>query len=71
MLFRSDVAVWDMRGVEAAGSWDPVALLLAGPMRVRDLVVEGRIVVRDGALTTLDLAAAVARQNFLAKALMQ
>ena len=68
---RADVAIWDMRGVEAAGSWDPVALLLAGPMRVRDLVVEGRVVVRDGVLTTLDLAAAVARQNFLAKALME
>ena len=68
---RADVAIWDMRGVEAAGSWDPVALLLAGPMRVRDLVVEGRVVVRDGVLTTIDLAAAVARQNFLAKALME
>ena len=67
---RADVAVWDMTGVEAAGSWDPVALLLAGPMRVRDLVVEGRVVVRDGALMTMDLAAAVARQNVLVQRLL-
>ena len=67
---RADLAVWDMRGVEAAGSWDPVALLLAGPTRVRDLLVEGRVVVRDGVLTTLDLAAAVGRQNGLVKRMM-
>ena len=67
---RADLAVWDMRGVEAAGSWDPVALLLAGPTRVRDLLVEGRVVVRDGVLTTLDLAAAVGRQNRLVKRMM-
>jgi hypothetical protein len=37
-----------MSGVEAAGSWDPAALLLAGPTRVRDLIVEGRVVVEGG-----------------------
>ena len=31
---RADLAVWDLRGVEAAGSWDPVAALaLCGPTR--------------------------------------
>ena len=68
---RADVAIWDMSGVEAAGSWDPVALLLAGPMRVRDLIVEGRRVVADGQIVTLDLGAVVARQNLLARRLMQ
>jgi cytosine/adenosine deaminase-related metal-dependent hydrolase len=67
---RADVAVWDMSGVEAAGSWDRVALLLAGPMRVRDLIVEGRQVVRDGQLVTIDLPLVVERQNRLARALM-
>ncbi len=66
---RADIAVWDLSGVEAAGSWDPAALLLAGPTRVRDLFVEGRPIVRDGALTTLDLPRAVARQNRLARRL--
>ncbi|WP_116132191.1 8-oxoguanine deaminase [Tropicimonas sp. IMCC34043] len=51
---RADIAVWDMSGLEAAGSWDPVALLLAGPRRVRDLLVEGRFVVTEGRLVTQD-----------------
>lgn len=68
---RADVAIWDMTGIEAAGSWDPVALLLAGPMRARDLFVEGRQVVRGGQITTLDLALVVERQNQLARRLMQ
>ena len=67
---RADVAVWDMTGVEAAGSWDRVALLLAGPMRVRDLIVEGRHVVAGGQMLTIDLPLVVERQNRLARALM-
>ena len=64
---RADLAVWDMRGVEAAGSWDPVAaLVLSGPTRVRHLVVEGRQVVRDGQMVTLDLASVLDRQRHLA-----
>ncbi|MDF3348907.1 8-oxoguanine deaminase [Sulfitobacter sp. KE34] len=66
---RADVAIWDVSGVHSAGSWDPAALLLAGPTAVRDLFVEGRQVVRDGQITTIDLAAQVARQNDLAKGL--
>ncbi len=68
--FRADLAIWDMSGVESAGSWDPAALLLAGPTRVRDLLVEGKGIVRDGQLATLDLAATVARQNDMVRQLM-
>ena len=66
---RADIAIWDVSGVESAGSWDPVALLLAGPMRVRDLLVEGRRVVREGQVATLDLPRVIERQNRLARAL--
>ncbi|MEM1129779.1 MAG: 8-oxoguanine deaminase [Pseudomonadota bacterium] len=67
---RADIAVWDVSDVEAAGAWDPVAaLVLSGPSRVRDLVVEGRQVVSGGALTTVDLPALFARQNALARRL--
>ncbi|CAG0911041.1 unnamed protein product, partial [Cyprideis torosa] len=45
---RADLALWDIGGIEAAGSWDPAALLLAGPTRVKHLLVNGRDVVRDG-----------------------
>jgi cytosine/adenosine deaminase-related metal-dependent hydrolase len=68
---RADIAVWDMRGVQAAGAWDAVAaLVLCGPMRVRDLLVEGRAVVRDGQMVTIDLPAVVGRQRRLAERLM-
>jgi cytosine/adenosine deaminase-related metal-dependent hydrolase len=67
--YRADIAVWDVSGVEAAGNWDPAALLLAGPTRVRDLFVEGRHVVADGRITTLDLPAVLRDQRRLAEAL--
>ena len=67
---RADLAIWDVSGIEAAGSWDPVALFLAGPARVRDLLVEGRFVVKAGQMVTIDLASVVARQNLLARRLM-
>ncbi|MEM9969655.1 MAG: 8-oxoguanine deaminase [Pseudomonadota bacterium] len=51
---RADIAVWDVSGIDAAGSWDPAALVLAGPTRVRDLFVEGRRVVADGRMATVD-----------------
>ena len=66
---QADIAIWDVSGIESAGSWDPAALLLAGPVKVRDLFVKGRQVVRDGHLTTVDLGRVVERQNQLARAL--
>jgi cytosine/adenosine deaminase-related metal-dependent hydrolase len=49
---RADLAVWDMT---ADDSWDAVAaLVLTGPHRVRDLFVEGRAVVRQGRIATVD-----------------
>jgi cytosine/adenosine deaminase-related metal-dependent hydrolase len=63
---RADVAIWDTSGIESAGSWDPAALLLAGPTKVRHLLVEGRQIVRDGQITTIDLSSVIAKQNQLA-----
>tara|TARA_R110002110_G_scaffold59050_2_gene167416 strand:- start:3892 stop:5232 length:1341 start_codon:yes stop_codon:yes gene_type:complete len=68
---RADIAIWDVSGLPSAGSWDPAALLLAGPTTVRDLFVEGRQIVRDGQIQTLDLGVQMARQNQLAKALRE
>ncbi|MDX1784882.1 MAG: 8-oxoguanine deaminase, partial [Roseovarius sp.] len=67
----ADIAIWDISGIESAGSWDPAALLLAGPMRVRDLLVNGREVVRGGRLVTVDMERIVVRQRELALGLMQ
>jgi cytosine/adenosine deaminase-related metal-dependent hydrolase len=69
---RADIAIWDVSGIAAAGAWDPVAtLVLCGPMRVRDLFVEGRRVVAGGEMVTLDLGAVVERQNALARRLWE
>jgi hypothetical protein len=43
--------------------------LLAGPTKVRHLVVEGRQIIRDGQVTTIDLNTVIRRQNKLAHAL--
>ncbi len=66
---RADIAIWDTSGIEAAGSWDKAALLLAGPRKVRHLFVEGRQIVRDFHLTTLDLPRLIQQQNAIARAL--
>ncbi len=68
---RADIALWDVSGIEAAGSWDPVAsLILCGPTRVRDLFVEGRRVVSNGHITTIDLPRVIEQQNRLAHRLI-
>ncbi|WP_424940805.1 8-oxoguanine deaminase [Aliiroseovarius sp. S253] len=67
---RADIAIWDVTGLDSAGSWDPAALVLVGPRRVRDLFVEGRQVVRDGHMTTVDLPRVIEDQNRLAARLM-
>lgn len=66
---RADIAIWDVRGLASAGSWDPAALLLAGPTAGRDLFVEGRRVVREGQIATIDLPMQIACQNRLAQGL--
>jgi cytosine/adenosine deaminase-related metal-dependent hydrolase len=66
---RADIAIWDVSGIESAGSWDKSALLLSGPTTVRDLFVEGRQVVREGQITTFNLGEAIARQSTLARQL--
>jgi cytosine/adenosine deaminase-related metal-dependent hydrolase len=69
---RADLAIWDMRGLESAGAWDPVAaLVLCGPQKARDLFVEGRAVVRDGQLVRLDQPRALADQARLARRLAE
>jgi 8-oxoguanine deaminase len=63
----ADLAIWDVSGIEAAGSWDPIAaLILCGPFAVRDLIVGGREIVRNGCLATLELPAVVETANRLA-----
>lgn len=57
---RADLALWDISGIDSAGSWDPASFLLAGPSKVRHLFVEGRQIVKDGHVTTIDIGLVVA-----------
>ncbi len=67
---RADIAVWDMSGIEAAGNWDAVAsLVLCGPFKARDVIVEGRQIVEGGVLLTTDLPPLVQRAKALARGL--
>ncbi len=68
---RADIAVWDANGIENAGSWDPAALLLAGPTKVDALFVEGRQIVAEGRMTSIDMGKAITRQNDLARKLAE
>ena len=66
---RADLAVWSAQSIENAGSWDVAALLLAGPSKVDALFVEGRQIVSDGQVISIDLPSVIARQNTLAQKL--
>lgn len=66
----ADIAVWDLGDLASAGNWDPVAILLAGPVQARDLFVNGKHVVQDGRLATVNQRALAGRQNDAMAALM-
>ena len=68
----ADIAVFDVGGIEHAGALhDPVAaLLFSAPTRAAYTMVNGKIVVRDGQLVTLDERKLVARHNVLAAQLV-
>jgi cytosine/adenosine deaminase-related metal-dependent hydrolase len=67
----ADFVAFDVRGVAHAGAQhDPVAaLVFCAPGNVAWSVIDGRVVVREGRLVTLDLPAHVERHNRLARAL--
>jgi cytosine/adenosine deaminase-related metal-dependent hydrolase len=63
---RADFALFPVGVPAMAGAWDPVAaLVLTAPQRAREVWVEGRAVVRDFRLATLDHGALLARTQAL------
>jgi cytosine/adenosine deaminase-related metal-dependent hydrolase len=70
----ADFALFDLRTLGFAGGavHDPVAsLLLCASPQAAYTVVNGRVVVREGQLTTVDLGPLVERHNRLARALTE
>ena len=68
----ADLAVFDLGAVAFAGArHDPVAaLVFCGPASAAYTIVNGRVVVREGRLTTVDLPNLIRRQNQAAAALV-
>jgi len=68
----ADIAVFNVGGVEHAGALlDPVAaLLFCAPVRAIHTMVNGKFVVRDGNLQTLELRTLLTRHNQLARDLV-
>jgi cytosine/adenosine deaminase-related metal-dependent hydrolase len=68
----ADLAIFDLNDVAFAGALhDPVAALtLCGPIAPLHTLVNGRFVVRDRRLTTIDLGSLVRRHNRLAHILI-
>lgn len=64
---RGDVALFNLEELGYSGAGDGVAaLLLCAPTRVHTLVVEGRIVVENGELRTVDLERIVRKHRRIA-----
>jgi cytosine/adenosine deaminase-related metal-dependent hydrolase len=72
--FCADLALFDLRTVGMAGAavHDPVAaLMLCASPQSAFTVVQGRVVVREGRLATLELEPLLARHNRLARELVE
>jgi 8-oxoguanine deaminase len=68
----ADMVAFDLRTLDFAGQQDPVAaLVFCTPARVSLSVINGRVVVRDGVLQTLDVRAHALRHNTLAARLVR
>jgi cytosine/adenosine deaminase-related metal-dependent hydrolase len=67
----ADIVTVPLDGIATAGALhDPLAALLFCQIpRIRHSIIDGRVVVRDGELTTLELPRLVARHNALAREL--
>ncbi len=64
----ADIVMFDMRQIGFAGALhDPVAaLVFCTPPNVACSIINGRVVIRDGQITTLDLGQVIERHNRLA-----
>jgi cytosine/adenosine deaminase-related metal-dependent hydrolase len=70
----ADLALFDLSALPFSGGaqHDPVgALVLCAPQQVAYTVVNGRVVVREGRVTTFDVAREVERHGALARALAE
>ena len=69
----ADIAIFSLDQIGFAGAWhDPVAaLVFCTPSNVAYSIINGRVLVRDGKLTSIDLPTTMERHNQLAFALAE
>lgn len=66
----ADFAAFRLDTIDMSGQWDPVAaLVLCGPQKASATVVNGRVIVRDGQLTSIDLPVVLERHRMLSRQL--
>jgi 8-oxoguanine deaminase len=67
----ADLALFKLGTIEMTGAdWDPLAaLVFCGPSKAAIVIVNGRTVVRDGQMTTIDLPREIERHRRLSRAL--
>lgn len=70
--FAADIVAFDMRGLDFAGAMaDPIAaLVFCTPPKVSFSMINGRVVVRDGQMATIDLPRQVEAHNAASRELM-
>ncbi len=71
--FAADFVAFPLNTVAMAGTqWDPVAgLIFSAPQRAAYTIINGKVVVREGRITTISLRKTLARHGELARGLMQ
>ncbi len=68
----ADMVAFDLNALDFAGQQDPIAaLVFCTPAKAAWSVIDGRVVVREGRLTQLDLRPHVERHNRLARRLVR
>jgi 8-oxoguanine deaminase len=68
----ADMVAFDLSDIAFAGQHDPVAaLVFCAPARVSHSIINGRVVVRDGRLQTVDIRTHAARHRALATRLVR
>jgi 8-oxoguanine deaminase len=71
--YAADITAFDRRTIDFAGSdWDPLAsLLFCGPVKANHTVINGRHVVANGQLTTMEMGQILEHHTAMAHHLMQ
>ena len=71
--YAADIVAFDCRGIDFAGAaWDPLAaLVFCGPGKAAYTIINGRVVVADGKLQTMDTATLLQNHQMMTTDLMQ